>query len=81
VSDKSARILERVRLNRKVAGHADILATSLARKSTRMSVSTNDLSGQSEFPFRARTTEQIPVVEYAISSIRSAVSIAYNAGL
>ena len=49
--DKSARILVRVRLvekevipvasklNREVAGHADILATILARKSARMSVS------------------------------------------
>jgi len=42
MSDKSARMLVRVRLvelNGEVAGHADILATILARKSARMSVS------------------------------------------
>ena len=44
MSDKSARIVvracsARVKLNREVAGYADILATILARKSVRMSVS------------------------------------------
>jgi len=65
VSDKSARILVRVRLveneviplhaklNTEIAGHADILATILARKSARMSVSVTAVSAPWNASFTA----------------------------
>jgi len=69
VSDKSERILVRVRLvenevipvhgklNREVAGHADILATILARKSVRMSVSVS-VSVYVSAPWNVSFTQQ-----------------------